>query len=98
MTKAIAPRTNGDRVQPVVDRGRKLLAGGIQWAREHPDEAVTAIAPCLLLAAATRRHSLTFAEALIISEVGYWSGLAALQQYRQWKTRPAAGRSLREVV
>jgi len=99
VTKAVAPKTNGDRIQPVVDRGRKLLAEGIQWAREHPDEVVIDIAPWVLLALATKRHQLTYGEALIVSEVGYWSGLAALQQYRQWKTRPATGRpTLKEVI
>lgn len=90
-------RTNSDRVQPVIDRIRKLTAEGIAWAREHPDEAVLAAGPWLLLAAATRRHRLTYAEAFIVTEVGYWSGLAALWQYREWKTRPARP-SLREVI
>jgi len=97
VTKSIAPRTNGDRVQPVVDRAKQVLAEGVAWAREHPDEAFVTVAPWVLLALATRRHALTYAEALIVSEVGYWSGLLVLQQYRQWKTRPARP-SLREVV
>jgi hypothetical protein len=97
MAKGITPRTNGDRIAPVVDRGKKVLAEGVAWAREHPDEVVIGIAPWVLLTLATRRHSLTSAEALIITEVGYWSGVAALQQYRQWKTRPARP-SLKEVI
>ena len=97
MSKAITPRTNGDRVQPYVDRGKKALAELGQWAREHPDEVAISVAPVLMLATATRRHRLNFAEAVIVSEVGYWCGVALCQQYRQWKTRPARP-SLKEVI
>lgn len=99
MSKAITTRTNADRVEPVVERAKHLLAEGIQWAREHPDEAFVAIAPWVLLTLATKRHRLAYTEALIITEVGYWSGLLVLQHYRQWKTRPATGRpTLKEVI
>jgi hypothetical protein len=97
MTKAITPRTNGDRVQPFVDRGRKLLAETVRWAREHPDEVAVSAAPLLMLATATRRHPLGWAEAALVAEVGYWSGVAMCAQYRQWKTRPARP-SLKEVT
>jgi hypothetical protein len=97
VTKAVAPKTNGDRVQPVVDRAKELLAEGVQWAREHPDEAFVAVAPWVLLTLAPGRLHLTYAEALVVAEVAYWGGVALCAQYRQWKTRPARP-SLREVV
>lgn len=95
--RSIAPRTNGDRIQPAIDRGRKLLAEAGQWAREHPDELAVTVAPWLLLALATRRHHLTYTEALLISEVGYLCGVAFWAHYRQWKDRPARP-SLKEVI
>ena len=98
MTKSVAPKTNSDLVQPVVDRAKSAVAEGLKWARENPDEVLVTVAPMLAVAYATRRHALTTAEDFIAFEVGYWCGQLALQQYRQWKTRPAAGRSLREVV
>ncbi len=88
LPESFAPRTNGDRVQPVVDR---------EWAREHPDELAVTAAPFLMLTMATRRHKLGVAEAVLISEVAYWGGLAMCAQYRQWKTRPVRP-STEEVV
>lgn len=81
--------TKGDAIQPAVDQAKRLLAATAQWAREHPDELAVGIAPCVLLAMATRRHPLSWGEALVISEAGYWLGLAAVKQYRTWKSRPA---------
>lgn len=97
MTKNVPARTNGDRIQPAVERGKQLLAEAGQWAREHPDELAVVAAPFLMLMLATRRHRLSYTEAVIVGEVAYWGGVAMCGQYRQWKTRPA-GPSLKEVI
>lgn len=87
----------GDVIQPAVDQAKRLLAATAAWAREHPDELLVGIAPCLVLAAATRRHPLSWGEALIISDAGYCLGLVAVRHYRTWKARPA-GPVLKRVM
>lgn len=94
---SVAKRTNSDRVQPYVDaaKGKAVELG--RWAQTHPDEAVLAITPTVLLMTATRRHQLTFTEAMIIAEIGYWCGLLAAKTYRDWKAKPAEP-ALRRVM
>jgi hypothetical protein len=90
MTKDVA-RTNGDYVQPAVDRTKKLITGLQKWARENPDEVILAATPVVGVYMATRRHDLSWTEALILSELAYWCGALAVAQYRRWKSQPAGG-------
>jgi len=83
-------RTNGDLVADVVTAARAHLAAVARYAVAHPDEAIAAAAPLLIVMAATRRRQLTFTEAFALTEVGYWCGVLAVKEYRRWKTRPAS--------
>lgn len=85
----ITKRTNGDLIQPFVDEIKRRATAMAKWAQEHPDEAVLAITPLVLITAATRRHHLTYAEAAVTAEVGYWCGVLAVKTYRDWKSKPA---------
>jgi len=84
-----SPRTNADMVAPAVDRLKGAVALIAAHCREHPDEVAVGMAPWLMLTAATRRHHLNFAEAMLISECAVWSGFFAAQAYRAWKDKPA---------
>ncbi len=85
----ITKRTNGDRVAPVIDGARKTLTRLGEYVRDHPDEAAVCAGPFLVLAMATRRHKLSYTEAILVSEVGFWCGVFAVQQYQAWKAKPA---------
>jgi hypothetical protein len=98
-TPAKRQPTNGDLfIRPAVERAKKAAAEAFSYAREHPDEAAVALAPVLMLMAATRRHKLSYPEALLISEIGFWAGVLAAQRFREWKDRPAAAPRLRKVT
>lgn len=90
--------TNGDFVQPVVEAAKAHVTAIREWAREHPDEACVAVAPALAVVLSTRRHQLSFPEALLLSELGYWCGVLALREYRRWKSQPAGRPRLEKVV
>jgi hypothetical protein len=62
-----------------------------QWARDNPDEVCVGVAPVVAVVFSTRRHRLSFTEAFLLSEVGYWCGLLAVREYRRWKSQPAGG-------
>jgi hypothetical protein len=95
----IEKATNGDRIQPVVDRTKVLARAGLAYAREHPDEVAVAAAPIVLTMLATRRHKLNAVEAALIAEVGYWCGVLLAREYKAWKSRPAAPLpNLRRVI
>ena len=91
-------RTNGDRIQPVVDRMKKVLVEGARQAREHPDEAVVAVVPMVFALHFSIKYDMSVIDHVLVTQVGQQLGFLALRAYREWKTRPAAGRSLREVV
>ena len=86
----IVKATNGDRVQPVVDRTKVLARAGLAYAREHPDEVAILAAPMFVTLWATRRHRLNALEAALVAEVGYWCGVLLAKEYKAWKSRPAA--------
>jgi hypothetical protein len=88
MTALVAPKTNGDVIQPFVDRGRALAVEAFEHFKAHPDELAVGVAPLLMMATATRRHKLNFAEAALVAEVGFWCGVFAVRAYRDWKDRP----------
>ena len=85
----LARKTNGDLVQPVVEHLKTGVRVAVEHFREHPDELAVAIAPWLVLMTATRRHKLNFAEAALVSECAFWSGVFAVEFYRNWKNKPA---------
>ena len=86
---ALSRKTNGDMVAPFVDRGRALAREAFEHFKAHPDELAVSVAPWLMLTMATRRQKLNFAEAALITECAFWSGVFAVQAYRQWKDKPA---------
>jgi hypothetical protein len=82
-------RTNGDMIAPAVAQVKKIAGQLAAHFRENPDEAAVALAPWLMLAAATRRHKLNFAEAALVSEVAFWAGVFAVHAYQDWKAQDA---------
>lgn len=86
---ALERRTNGDVVQPYVDRFKADLVAQLNHLGSHPDELAVMLAPVLALTLATGRHRLNFAERLLVSECAIWGGYLALQAYSQWKDKPA---------
>lgn len=90
-------RTNGDRIQPLVDGARAGVAEFAQWAREHPDEFAVALTPALLLGLATGRHALNFRERLVIAVTASYTSETLLHSYQRWKSRPA-GPVLKKVM
>ena len=86
---AIDRRTNADAIAPYVGRLKKRGGELAAHFREHPDELAVGLAPVLMLTLATRRHPLNFAEAVLVTECAFWSGVFAVQAYQQWKTKPA---------
>lgn len=97
MTKTVIPRTNGDRVQPYVDRAKHLLTEGAKWAREHPDEVVVAGLPMVLAVHLSIKYDMDWFDHVLITQTGQELGLLALKAYRDWKTRPARP-SLEKVI
>ena len=97
MSKAIAPRTNGDRVEKVVGVARKRLAEGVTWAREHPDEAVVAGLPVLLAWHLSLKYDMSLPDHLLITETSFALSRFALSAYQDWKARPARP-AVREVA
>lgn len=95
--KALEKKTNGDYVQPLVDRFRSRTGELVAYAREHPDEVAIAAAPLIVLTLATMRHNLTFPETVAVSQAGYWCGVLAAKQYRAWKAEPAGLTNLKRV-
>jgi hypothetical protein len=92
-------KTNGDVVQPAVDRVKAQARVIAVHFREHPDELAVSLAPFVMLAAATRRHNLSVIEAALIAECAIWGGFLAFDAYRNWKTKPAgAPPRLRKVT
>lgn len=97
MSKAIEPRTNGDRVEKVIDGARKRIAERVKWARENPDEAAVAVAPALLAWHLSLKYDMSLADHLLITETGFAVGRLALSAYQEWKARPARP-AVREVA
>lgn len=93
---ALDRRTNGDLVQPLVDQVKKRAAAALEHFKAHPDELAVGAAPFLMLALATKRHRLNFAEAALVSEVAFWCGVFAVRAYQDWKDQDSAP-SLRSV-
>lgn len=88
--KQVQPRTNGDRVQSVID-GVKGAAGQLAAeAREHPDEALVAVLPVLFAWRLSFKYRMDLADHLLLSELaGTVLGPVLLKAYREWKARPA---------
>ena len=86
----IEKATNGDRIEPLVDKAKTAGRALVAYAREHPDEVAIAVTPLLLTMWATRRHKLNGLESALLAESGYWCGVLLAKEYRAWKSRPAA--------
>lgn len=89
MTALVAPRTNGDVIQPAVDGVKAASRRAFERAREHPDELAVAVAPWAVLTLATFRHKLNLVEMALLAECSFWGGVLAVRAYRQWKDEPA---------
>jgi len=97
--REIEKRTNGDRVQPVIDGVKKAVRELAAYIREHPDELAIAALPVLALTWATRRHRLSALEGAVVAEVSYWCSVSLVREYRAWKARPAGPLpKLRKVI
>lgn len=97
MSKAVAPRTNGDRIEQAVDRAKKKLAGDVAWAREHPDEAAVRALPVLVAFRLSFKYDMDLIDHMLITQLGFQFGDLALKAYREWKARPARP-PLKEVI
>jgi len=89
--KVIEPRTNGDRV----DRAVHELTAQI---REHPDEVVVGALPIVVALHLSIKYDMKFADHMVITQAGWYAGLALARAYREWKTRPARPSLLKEVI
>jgi hypothetical protein len=89
MTTLVAPRTNGEAIQPFVDGVKTASRRAFERAKEHPDELAVGAVPLVVLTLATFRHKLNLIEAALIAECSFWGGVLAVRAYRQWKDEPA---------
>jgi hypothetical protein len=83
--------SNGDLVADAQRAAGEQLAAARRWAAAHPDELAVAVIPAAALILTMNRHKLSWFEAALIAEGGYWLGVLACREYQRWKARPAPG-------